>query len=341
MYPLPRTGVRYGNVDITRFLACLAIVDFHLYILGYPQSKGWAWVDYFFILSGYFTMSHFQKQKDYKECGMAAMTYTFRKFSGYLPYVIVAELLRYGIDAFPLVQSHAYKDAIKGFFPMPFEILFFIGAFFPRLGPVWYLSTMFFTLPLLIIAIYKWRDIWPAFSFLLPVLYYGRYGMNTIRDWPHDLVRAFACLTLGTGLYYIIKLIRTREWSRFERFILTVLEIFLLLASMYITIYGMGFHHLLIFFFPMLIVLQISGCTYSAYIHGSFCGFLGKISLLIYLFYLDVALLIIKTGLSQGQKTFCVYAGTILLSILMLFLVEYIKKTNVYAQCISRIRAEK
>lgn len=53
----------YAAVDITRFIMMLLIMTHHLYLFGYSDGylgeSCWAWVDYFFILTGIFTASHY------------------------------------------------------------------------------------------------------------------------------------------------------------------------------------------------------------------------------------------------------------------------------------------
>lgn len=87
-----------GSVDIIRFLMILMIMCHHLYLLGYsgnyPGCCCWAWVDYFFILTGFFTMRHFdgcEKQEDFAK---EAMAYTIKKFRNYMPYVFVSVAIR-------------------------------------------------------------------------------------------------------------------------------------------------------------------------------------------------------------------------------------------------------
>ena len=65
---------RLGAVDLTRFIMILLIMAHHLYLFGYSDDylgeSCWAWVDYFFILTGYFTMQHYEgnNEKDNGNC---------------------------------------------------------------------------------------------------------------------------------------------------------------------------------------------------------------------------------------------------------------------------------
>lgn len=58
-----RYTYRNGMVDIWRFVFCLLIMAHHMYHIGieriYPFQSAWIYVEFFFILSGYFTGKHF------------------------------------------------------------------------------------------------------------------------------------------------------------------------------------------------------------------------------------------------------------------------------------------
>ena len=54
-------------VDLCRFIAALMIMLCHLDLIGLDQYPTYMFVDFFFILSGYFTLSHFAKMKSAKK----------------------------------------------------------------------------------------------------------------------------------------------------------------------------------------------------------------------------------------------------------------------------------
>lgn len=54
-------------VDLCRFIAALMIMLCHLDLIGLAQYPTYMFVDFFFILSGYFTLNHFAKMKSAKK----------------------------------------------------------------------------------------------------------------------------------------------------------------------------------------------------------------------------------------------------------------------------------
>ena len=59
-----RTKLREGKIELMRFLAILMIMCDHMGTIGLkeldrPFTGTWIYVEFFLILSGYFTASHF------------------------------------------------------------------------------------------------------------------------------------------------------------------------------------------------------------------------------------------------------------------------------------------
>ena len=61
-------------------------------------------------------------------------------------------------------------------------------------------------------------------------------GVNTIRDWPNDLVRAFSCMALGTFVFILTSKVKELKFSVLQRVLLTVVEIGLFGLCILITV---------------------------------------------------------------------------------------------------------
>ena len=77
-------------------------------------------------------------------------------------------------------------------------------------------------------------------SFILPVLYYGYFGVSGLRDYPHDFMRSAACMMIGTNMC----LNQERFNAFFEkcrsRLLLTAVEILCLLFTVVVSYRNIG-----------------------------------------------------------------------------------------------------
>ncbi len=138
------------TIEINRFVAILIIMGHHLYRTGaenYHFAMGWVFVEFFFILTGYFTAKHLCKSKENN-----TIKYTFTKFKKIIGLTCIAILCEYALEFFMLYYDIGVYDLkiIREFFKdLPFELLL-IGSSYtaPKLVPVWYLSALFIVFPL-------------------------------------------------------------------------------------------------------------------------------------------------------------------------------------------------
>ena len=80
---------RNGKIELLRFLGVVFIMNAHFgYNAGRPFLGGWYYVEFFFIITGFFTMRRFfhEDAVDGTERVRTALTYTFHKFVKFLPY---------------------------------------------------------------------------------------------------------------------------------------------------------------------------------------------------------------------------------------------------------------
>lgn len=74
-------------------------MTFHLFNIGfargeYPFTNGWEFVDFFLIITGYYTAKHFDGMKSKNSIKMGII-YTLKKFIGFIPYTTVVTTLMY------------------------------------------------------------------------------------------------------------------------------------------------------------------------------------------------------------------------------------------------------
>mgnify|MGYP003282444845 FL=1 len=329
-----------GSVDIVRFLMALLIMSHHLYLLGYKDDwRGiscWIWVDYFFMLTGYFSIRHFAavQEKPVKCAGYEAVKYTVHKFKKLVPYIAIAVFVQYLMIAVSYMKQYNLRGILDAFSNMPYEILLLSssGIVKPEVAPIWYLSAMFLALPLLIYMLLRFEDLWYILAWLVPVLYYGRMGVNTIRDWPNDLVRAFSCMALGTFVFILTSKVKELKFSVLQRVLLTVVEIGLFGLCILITVANKPYMkwpymNLLPLLFVVHATIMLSGCSYSAKAKGVFCQFWGEISLPMFLFQWGIGTFTAaKITAVNGIRLCIYYLGTILASVMVIVLKKMISR---------------
>lgn len=199
---------RSSNVDLARFISALIIMELHFYYSDIFHKSGWIYVEFFLIITGYYTAKHFDG-KIYNNPIKESIIYTFKKFIPLLPYTIVTTVLTYLLFlARTIVLNEGnvgnyILNSLNNFF---YDILLLIGSYDdPISEQLWYLSAM-----ILIFPIFSWimetgNRYWiMIITFLYPLFYYGIVGINGNRILPHNILRVFAGLCIGAFIYEFV-----------------------------------------------------------------------------------------------------------------------------------------
>ena len=308
----------------------LMIMAHHVYVMGfsgeYLFKLGWVWVEFFFILTGYYTAKHFDnyRQDDKDNLSKNIMIYNIKKFKSYFVLAIIAIVLQYFINLF--VYHYDLKSIFIVFSKLPYEALFLtsFGVAPAELAPIWYLSAVFIILPLVAYLFVKWHDFWYILSWLVPLLYLGRFGVNTVRDWPNDLLRAFAYLMLGTFVYLMVKLIKNIEIKGLFRLMLTLVEVGSFFAV--IILCAMNYdNNIIILLFTVATTIMLSEQSFTNKLNSTFADYLGKISLPMFLFHWGIGSVISIIVNNPRIQLVLYYLGTITIAIVITIIMDKIK----------------
>lgn len=73
--------MRIGKIELMRFLGAVLIMNAHFGYQDRPFQLSWFFVEFFYIITGYFTMRHFEKQEpqEHFEAVKIAVEYTGKK----------------------------------------------------------------------------------------------------------------------------------------------------------------------------------------------------------------------------------------------------------------------
>lgn len=329
----------YDYIDLLKFFAGIAIIGTHLFNTGiewgtYPFALGWIYVEFFFIVTGYFTTQHYLRKAsflDFDERMHDALRYTARKFIRLLPYTTPVILVEYIVDNLYLLEG-GIKSYISGFANVFFELTYLSCAtnHTPRTATVWFVSAMFLVFPFYCILLQMKSRNWLRWiSFIIPVLYYCYFGVIASRVYPHDLVRAFSCMLIGTNICLAQPEINLFLDRLHSKVLITVIEVLSFLATVLAAYKNIGWAmNMCLVCFIVTLSVFFSGKSYSSGIHSSLLRWLGRLSVPLFIWNWTIATIIRVTipGVNARTKTQYYIVACFIIPILHLIIAESIQK---------------
>lgn len=312
------------------------IMGHHLYFIGYSDSyickNGWVWVDFYFILTGAFTYRHFHSmQNSSVNPGSEALAYTFRKFKRFFGYTVIAVLLQYAIDNVTYLRTGDIGSFFRAFIYAPYEMIYLSssGICPAHVAPIWFLSAMLIVLPVMVYLMQKAPEFWKVFAFVFPILYFGYKGVNTDRSWPNDMVRALACMALGTLVYLCGEYLGNHKVENvIRKIILTGIEAGSALFAIYVSALNKEYINIMELLFFIICVLMISGETYSSYIQGELFKYLGRLSMPVFIFHWGIGSLVNIVTDNLKLRFWLYYIGTLLIAMLAIVITRFIRRNE-------------
>lgn len=322
----------YAIVDIWKLIGMLLIMAHHITIIGvsgeYIFKSAWIYVELFFIFTGYFTVKHFSLNIG-NDCVDAAVKYTIKKFKVFLPYSTIGIVLTYIIK-----NGHLLKEGIKpfiaGFAEIPFELLLVVSSFSdrrPLMAPLWYLSAMFVVFPLFCCFVQmKHRNLLYLLSANIAMFYYGYIGVATVRTYPHDLLRAFSCMSLGVFIYSISEHMKKYIFKRWVKIFLTIVEEGCLVFVIFSTYNNWPIMRINLFCFVIAVSIIFSNQSYSQYIRSGIVSLISRITMPLFLIHWGIGCYIGMLKLPLQYKIFIYYIASILCAVVCCLAVEFFRK---------------
>lgn len=220
-------------VELLRFLFCIVILIHHSgSLLKEGQAavlpNGAIAVEFFYMLSGFFAMKHIARFKEKPEMKMGyCMSYSFDKIKKVLPFALIGMVALYAFYFGIGDKETALLYKIYSLKNLPFEAsMLTMTGIIPvtmtdiRNTPLWFLSALFIVLPLVMYLAMRFEDVFKGYIvwILPPVLYaYLCNKYTAIFAWGSyggflygGVIRAFADLTLGFGIFYALELLQNR-----------------------------------------------------------------------------------------------------------------------------------
>ena len=300
-------------LELLRFFAATIIIGYHTEFIF---DSGWIFVEFFFIISGFFA---YRKVLQYKESGEAfkdfPVKYTIKKMLRILPYTFMTmvlfvvfelreQLINAGISTIGrfLLYFTENVSLLNATGMIPGEVsLSDTWTMNSMMMPIlWYIIVLFVMLPVMMYLVYYLDDrigLW-LYTFL-PMFLYGVLIMSTgtidgfhyeMMIYPALCMRALAGLLLG-GLVYRVSIAFQRTIKRKKGYTV-VFGLIELLIYVFVTclasIDEMRNEIIIIACFVIGLGLTLSGATFTSYVKGKFFTFLGAISLPMYCVHMIV-----------------------------------------------------
>lgn len=314
---MPEVKRRNILIDVYRFLAAIVILCHHTDKLGGLQLAcgGWIFVEFFFMLSGYYLTKHFEENAVKKTAEEAALAYTLNKLLRIAPYAIVGII----VDAVALIGSGniplSETGIVFGDLPAHFLLLKGLGITRYDINPaMWYLTALLVLMPCISLLLLKARKVYKyLLSWLIPLLsYYALFLVfGDLRNWAQPwqvnyMLRGLAALSTGSMIYYLSERFGKASVSSRFRTYLTVLEIALFFTIVVIAFCSDGSDYALacVFFEIVVLCIALSKNDHLQEILPHSLSALGRISMPVYCFHQAVfdSVRWLGKGLSFGVK---------------------------------------
>ncbi len=211
-------------VELCRFVASVLIVCHHSEMLGHRTHfvAGWVFVEFFFMLTGYFTARHVARRPPSQGPFREAVHYTRDKLARVVPFAWTGVAL--GVVAM-LLRANLADEWLRMLLSVPYNLLFLQGLplHLPVVNydvPLWYLTALMLFLPLLVATMRRMPSAYRRLlCWFVPLVLLGHnlVVVGKLSVWEAGvpkLMRGLADLMLGTLAYTIAEWVRGRATDR-------------------------------------------------------------------------------------------------------------------------------
>ncbi|MGN0317605.1 MAG: acyltransferase family protein [Lachnospira sp.] len=287
------------------------------------SGGGWIFVEFFFMITGYFTYKHFysNKSNSLDDIAKNSISYTLRKYLYLLPYIIVIELLK---SLFDFITGGCIHVGL--FTDMVLETLLLSKSAIIVI-PIWYLLALFKIFPIFCcLCQMKSKHFLYVLSLLYIICFYNYSGVVHSNSFPFMLFRAMAGLLLGVLIFYIISLIQQINLSKIETLLLTIIEEISLLLVVVIAYYNKWYTRFSLLCLFVGLTLLLSNKTYTGKISLNVFNYLGKLSMPIFLLNYPLGNFLKYIGVNKKYSQLLLICSCILISMMLCFIIEKIRK---------------
>ncbi len=327
---------RNGLIDIYRFLFALVIMTGHSVNVGmeppFPFAGVGIFVEFFFLLTGYFTYSQISKMKPIEigERMQESLRYTFRKFSAFFPYLLVSVGARYIYDfCLTLKNSEGgYIQALTSLFYAPFELLltnYMFSEIPQKVGALYFLAAMLVVLPLFcMLCMCRNNSLKLGAALYAMLFYYHDADWAITADYPKVLLRAFCGMCMGVVVYFAVNEFEHIDSFMKHSFVIWIIGNILLIASMMLSGLSLDNRRIQLLCIFIGVLALILSSMYVSLEGNAFTSYLAKLSMVIYIMHWSVGVILngVMSNFGLTMKMIMYYAVTMVLSMAVLYLFE-------------------
>lgn len=315
-------------IEINRFIAILVIMGHHLYrikAVDYPFKLGWVYVEFFFLVTGYFSAKHLSKNTVY-----SGFDYTIEKFKRYIILTWIAIIAEYVLEIciayfkYNVKDIYIYGDILKN---LPFEFLL-VGSSYttPHLVPIWYLSALFIVFPIFCLFFQiKNAQVRCVFELLLPLIFYGYAGIADNWKFPMNLFRTLSGLLLGALVFDLGPKITKYLDKHFSNLLYKLIQLLCFILPIFVCWYGnQSLLRIVILCFIIGIFITSTGRGFT--LNNKMYVLLGEASMPIFLFHWIVATFIgeFLYFINQNSRIAIYYSVSVVCGLLIVIIKRFI-----------------
>ncbi len=303
--------MKNGLIELLRFIFAINIMFFHAYLLGHGSlfngARLWISVEFFSIVTGYFMVASLYKNID-KEGSIGEKTIRFlkKKIGVILPEYVIAWIISF-LSFCLIIKTYNISEMVHFFFKDVWELLLLgitgVSDVYIN-NPLWYISAMIFASAILYPVCLKFKDSYiRVFSWLVGIAIFGLL-INNYKGLDHvfrdmfifrkGFYRVFAGMSLGIALNPVVEYLNQKKMGHSQRILKNICMVLMWLTVM-LLVYGTSEKYILpfvILLIWMALALTLSNYNQHILIDNRFLGFLGKMSMPLYLVHFPCARLV-------------------------------------------------
>ena len=232
-------------IELCRFVGAIIILCHHSYTLMDRTIflGGWAFVEFYFILTGYYTTSHFVKKMEKHKVEYDEMFfYVKSKIKKLYPYAVGGVLFSF----LNVITKCSENDRGVASFSLIYNLLLLKGSDIANSSytydpPLWYITHLILFLPLIIILMVKNEKIYKYFlCWFIPIMLYALCMdyMKKIAIWEGGIFQCFrgiAGLTVGSALFYMTRYYKEKD--DFPKMLFRIASVIGFIGFIFITVF--------------------------------------------------------------------------------------------------------
>lgn len=277
-------------LEFSRFLGATVIMGHHIcfYTEGGARTNffsGWIFVEFFYMLTGYFSTAHFARLKDYDVEDI--FSYCFQKIWRIFPFAFLGVMCSFFCELVKRWAGGPY-EWVRMVLDLPLSCIFWgnsLSSGNVYSGQLWYMGVLALALPVSLLLMTHFHKLYQhLLCWSVPILSYTvaivRYGSIVAFNPITCLIRGISGVCLGSALFYMGEHLQCKinEPARMAAKVTKyICLIFILVSQYYWDFYSSAAGYILVVF-----LMIFAACCSPAPTGGEVAERFGQLSMPIY-----------------------------------------------------------